>query len=86
MFAIGLVDDLVSLRPATKLVFEIAVASFLVFFNYRLGVGYVATLDTMLTLLWIVGLTNAFNLLDNMDGLCAGLCVVAGTGVLVAAL
>src|SRR3954462_12777969 len=33
MFAIGFVDDVVSLRPATKLVFEIGVASFLVFFN-----------------------------------------------------
>ena len=84
MFAIGLVDDVVSLRPVTKLVFEIAVASFLVFFNYRLGWAQSLTLDTLLTVFWIVGLTNAFNLLDNMDGLCAGLSVVAGTGVLVA--
>ena len=84
MFAIGLVDDLVSLRPATKLVFEIAVASFLVFFGYRLGWVTSLTLDTLMTVIWIVGLTNAFNLLDNMDGLCAGLAIVAGTGVLVA--
>ncbi len=84
MFAIGFVDDVVSLRPATKLVFEIGVASFLVFFDYRLGWSSSLTLDTLLTLFWIVGLTNAFNLLDNMDGLCAGLSVVAGTGVLTA--
>lgn len=84
MFAIGLVDDIVSLRPTTKLVFEIAVASFLVFFNYRLGWVQSLTLDTLLTVFWIVGLTNAFNLLDNMDGLCAGLAVVAGSGVLLA--
>ena len=84
MFAIGFVDDVVSLRPATKLVFEIGVASFLVFFNYRLGWSSSLTLDTVLTLFWIVGLTNAFNLLDNMDGLCAGLAVVAGGGVLAA--
>jgi UDP-GlcNAc:undecaprenyl-phosphate GlcNAc-1-phosphate transferase len=84
MFAIGLIDDVVSLKPATKLVFEIAVASFLVFFNYRLGWVSSLTLDTLLTVVWIVGLTNAFNLLDNMDGLCAGLSIVAGAGVLAA--
>jgi UDP-GlcNAc:undecaprenyl-phosphate GlcNAc-1-phosphate transferase len=86
MFGIGLVDDVVSLRPATKLVFEIAVASFLVFFGYRLGWVSSLTLDTLITVFWIVGLTNAFNLLDNMDGLCAGLSVVAGCGVLAALL
>ena len=84
MFLIGLVDDIASLKPVTKLVFEIAVASFLVFFNYRLGWVTSLTLDTILTVFWIVGFTNAFNLLDNMDGLCAGLSVVAGTGVLAA--
>ncbi|MBS1816599.1 MAG: glycosyl transferase [Acidobacteria bacterium] len=84
MFAIGLIDDIVSLKPATKLVFEIAVASFLAFFGYRLGWVQSQTLDTLITVFWIVGLTNAFNLLDNMDGLCAGLAVVAGTGVLAA--
>src|SRR6185295_7953965 len=38
--------------------------------------------DTMLTLAWIVGITNAFNLLDNMDGLCAGITLIAGTFLL----
>ncbi|MGC4085029.1 MAG: hypothetical protein QM736_23665 [Vicinamibacterales bacterium] len=84
MFAIGLADDIVSLKPVTKLVFEISVASFLVFFGYRLGWVESLTLDTLLTVFWIVGFTNAFNLLDNMDGLCAGLAVIAGTGVLTA--
>jgi UDP-GlcNAc:undecaprenyl-phosphate GlcNAc-1-phosphate transferase len=36
----------------------------------------------MLTLFWIVGITNAFNLLDNMDGLCAGTALVAGSFLL----
>src|SRR4051812_22171283 len=82
MFAVGLVDDLVSLTPSTKLVFEIVVASLLVFFGYRLSWVHSLTLDTILTLMWIVGLTNAFNLLDNMDGLAAGLCLIAGSSVL----
>jgi UDP-GlcNAc:undecaprenyl-phosphate/decaprenyl-phosphate GlcNAc-1-phosphate transferase len=82
MFSIGLTDDLVSLSPATKLVFEIAVASLFVFFGYRLSWVSSLTVDTILTLFWIVGLTNAFNLLDNMDGLAAGLCLIAGTSIL----
>ena len=82
MFAVGLVDDLISFTPITKLVFEIAVASLFVFFGYRLTWVHSLTLDTILTLLWIVGLTNAFNLLDNMDGLAAGLCLIAGGSVL----
>lgn len=84
MFLIGLADDLASLKPVTKLVFQIGVASFLVFFDYRLGWVTSLTLDTLLTVFWIVAFTNAFNLLDNMDGLCAGLSIIAGTGVLAA--
>src|SRR3954471_21070015 len=37
MFAVGLVDDIISFNPATKLVFEIAVAALFVFFGYRLS-------------------------------------------------
>lgn len=82
IFAIGLVDDLVSLKPVTKLVYQIGVASVFAFFDYRLGWTQSLTLDTLLTIVWIVGFTNALNLLDNMDGLCAGLGIVAGAGVL----
>jgi UDP-GlcNAc:undecaprenyl-phosphate GlcNAc-1-phosphate transferase len=82
MFLVGLVDDLVSLRPYTKLVAEIVVASALVFFGYRLEWSSSLTADTLLSLLWIVGLTNAFNLLDNMDGLCAGIGIISGAGLL----
>lgn len=82
IFLLGLVDDIRSLKPTTKLVFVIAVASFFVFFGYRLSWTSSLTLDTLLTVLWIVGLTNAFNLLDNMDGLCAGLALIAGCGIM----
>ncbi len=81
MFAVGLVDDLVSLKPATKLVAQISLASLLLFFNYRLSWFDSATLDALLTLVWVVGLTNAFNLLDNMDGLCAGVALIAGAAL-----
>ena len=40
------------------------------------------TIDTLLTLVWIVGITNALNLLDNMDGLAAGVGIVACVSLL----
>src|SRR5205085_11930605 len=76
--AFGLVDDLLSLKASTKLIFQIIVASMLLFFGYRLEWTSSLVGDTMLTLFWIVGVTNAFNLLDNMDGLCAGTTLIAG--------
>lgn len=82
IFVLGLIDDLVSLKPYTKLVVEIGVASMFVFFGYRLNWTDWYTVDILLTMVWIVGLTNAFNLLDNMDGLCAGISIVAGLALL----
>jgi UDP-GlcNAc:undecaprenyl-phosphate/decaprenyl-phosphate GlcNAc-1-phosphate transferase len=85
IFLLGLVDDVVSLRPSTKLVAEIAIASVLVYFGYRLHWFESLTLDALLTLFWIVGVTNAFNLLDNMDGLCAGIGIIVAGALLVGA-
>jgi UDP-GlcNAc:undecaprenyl-phosphate/decaprenyl-phosphate GlcNAc-1-phosphate transferase len=82
MFVVGLVDDLISLKPYTKLVAEIAVASLFAFFGHRLSWTESLTLDTLLTMVWLVGLTNAFNLLDNMDGLCAGVTLIVGATLL----
>ena len=83
IFLVGLTDDILNLKPSTKLVAEIALASLLLFFGYRLEWVESLTLDTMLTMVWIVGLTNAFNLLDNMDGLCAGIALIVGAALLV---
>jgi UDP-GlcNAc:undecaprenyl-phosphate/decaprenyl-phosphate GlcNAc-1-phosphate transferase len=82
MFGVGLVDDLINLRPYTKFVAAIVVASLFVFFGYRLDWSDWDTLDLLLTMIWIVGLTNAFNLLDNMDGLSAGVSLIAGAALL----
>ena len=71
------------LKASTKLVIQIALASVLLAFGFRLNWTVSLTLDTMLTLVWVVGMTNAFNLLDNMDGLCAGIAVIVGAALLV---
>jgi UDP-GlcNAc:undecaprenyl-phosphate GlcNAc-1-phosphate transferase len=83
MFLTGLVDDLISLKPATKLIVQIALASTLLFFDYRLNWFHSLTLDSLVTLMWVVGMTNAFNLLDNMDGLCAGVALIVGAALLI---
>ena len=82
MFAIGLVDDILALRPATKLVAQIAAAATLVYFGFRLNWVESRLLDSVLTMVWVVGLTNAFNLLDNMDGLCAGTALIVAAMLL----
>jgi UDP-GlcNAc:undecaprenyl-phosphate GlcNAc-1-phosphate transferase len=77
LFLLGLVDDFVTIKPQTKLVGQILVASLVTFLGFRLHWFTSLTLDTMVTIIWVVGLTNAFNLIDNMDGLCAGVGLIA---------
>src|SRR5262245_18251895 len=81
---LGLVDDALSVKASTKLIAQIVVASMLVFVGYRLHWTQSMVGDAMLTLFWIVGITNAFNLLDNMDGLCGGTAMIAATFLLIA--
>lgn len=77
LFLLGLFDDYRHIKPQTKLVGQIIAASLVAFLGFRLHWFNSLTLDTMATLFWIVGITNAFNLIDNMDGLCAGVGMVA---------
>lgn len=77
LFVIGLLDDFIHVKPHTKLVVQILVASLATFLGFRLQWFTSLTLDTIVTIVWIVGITNAFNLLDNMDGLAAGIGLVA---------
>jgi UDP-GlcNAc:undecaprenyl-phosphate GlcNAc-1-phosphate transferase len=83
MCLVGLVDDVLSLRPATKLIAQITLAAVLVYFGYRLQWFDSPLLDSVLTIVWVVGLTNAFNLLDNMDGLCAAIAVIVALMLIV---
>lgn len=86
MTALGLADDLRRLNPVAKLVVESIAAAGALFVGYRLGWTGSPTVDSLLTLLWLVGLANAFNLLDNMDGLAAGVAGIGATAYLLLAL
>ena len=79
LFLLGVVDDRWGLSAAVKLFGQLVVALYL----FREGVAITAFLrwpgaSLLLTVLWVVGLTNAFNFLDNMNGLAAGLACVSG--------
>jgi UDP-GlcNAc:undecaprenyl-phosphate/decaprenyl-phosphate GlcNAc-1-phosphate transferase len=83
LFVIGLMDDFRNIKPQTKLVGQILAASLVAFLGFRLHWFNSLTLDTIATLFWVVGVTNAFNLIDNMDGLCAGVGMVASASLAV---
>ena len=76
LWLLGLVDDLLRLPPWVKLLGQGAASAFVV----ASGVIFHATSSDAFNLafsfLWLVGITNAFNLIDNMDGLCAGVTVI----------
>ena len=73
----GLIDDFVHLKPYSKLVGQIVAGCVVIANGMLLGPSAFPLLGIFLTLVWIVGVTNAFNLLDNMDGLSAGTACIA---------
>ncbi len=81
LFLLGLLDDFRNIKPQSKLVGQIVAAALVTGLGYRLHWFESLTLDTMATLFWIVGITNAFNLIDNMDGLCSGVGMVASASL-----
>jgi UDP-GlcNAc:undecaprenyl-phosphate GlcNAc-1-phosphate transferase len=84
MFLLGLLDDFVELTPPTKLVGQILAAAVVIalgyttaFFTPRIENTLVAQIpNILLTFVWLVGITNAINLLDNMDGLAGGISLI----------
>jgi UDP-GlcNAc:undecaprenyl-phosphate GlcNAc-1-phosphate transferase len=77
MFVLGLVDDIYHLTPARKFAGQLLAAGLLI----SVGVVYPLcgsmTVNIVASVLWLVGITNAFNLLDNMDGLSAGIALIS---------
>ena len=77
MFLIGAWDDVRPLRPVTKMLWQVIAASVLIFSGVMLRLFGILPLDVLLSVLWFVGITNALNLLDNMDGLAGGIAAIA---------
>ncbi|HOV60582.1 MAG TPA: MraY family glycosyltransferase [Candidatus Hydrogenedentes bacterium] len=79
MFLLGVVDDLRALRPRWKLAGQVAISLLTVWFGTRaeLFIFRDPVTSTLLTVFWLVLVTNSMNLLDNMDGLCGGISIIA---------
>ncbi len=77
-FGLGLLDDFRHLAPTTKLVGQVIVASILVLGGVTVNILPSPPFEFVLTVFWIVAMMNALNLMDNMDGLAAGITAIAG--------
>jgi UDP-GlcNAc:undecaprenyl-phosphate GlcNAc-1-phosphate transferase len=81
----GLIDDLRGLTPSLRFLIGLAVSASLVAYGVRLESPLPFAIDAVISVVWILGITNAFNLLDNIDGLAAGTAAVAAGGFFVIA-
>src|SRR5947209_6228702 len=79
MFLFGLWDDIKQFRPATKLLCQLTAASLFIFAGGVFPLTGSPVFDIFFTYFWFIGITNAVNMLDNMDGLASGVVIVAGT-------
>lgn len=86
IFALGVWDDIRSLKPGIKFLIQFVIAAFIYFVGFKIsnitnplsvGMLNVEMIDFPLTLLWIVGITNAYNLIDGLDGLASGVAIIA---------
>jgi UDP-GlcNAc:undecaprenyl-phosphate/decaprenyl-phosphate GlcNAc-1-phosphate transferase len=86
LFGIGFRDDLKPLSPGVKFGVQFILAAIIYFAGFQisnitnpLGAGAfdIGIFDFPITILWIVGITNAFNLIDGLDGLASGVAVIA---------
>src|ERR1700749_1359200 len=77
LFTVGLVDDFLHIKPYQKLIGQVLGATAVVYFGLLLPWGWAASVGMAVTIFWLIGITNAINLLDNMDGLAAGISAIA---------
>jgi UDP-GlcNAc:undecaprenyl-phosphate GlcNAc-1-phosphate transferase len=82
---VGVVDDLRGLRPLFKLLAQVVAAATLPLVGLQVQLFPLEFLNIALTIFWIVGVTNALNLLDNMDGLSGGIAAIGAAHFLLLA-
>lgn len=94
MFGVGLLDDVVDLKPGQKVAGQVAAGLVAFFAGVRIDffgnpfggdIILLGVLSLPVTLLWMVGFANVINLIDGLDGLAAGVCAIAAVTLLVLA-
>ena len=77
LFLVGLADDFLHTKPYQKLIGQVMGSAFVVYYGLTLPWTGYSAVNVALTIFWLIGITNAVNLLDNMDGLASGIAVIA---------
>jgi UDP-GlcNAc:undecaprenyl-phosphate GlcNAc-1-phosphate transferase len=79
-FLAGLYDDAFNTNPLLKFILQLACGIILVSFNVKINISNVELINIFFTLVWVVGLMNSINMLDNMDGVTGtiSVCIIAG--------
>src|SRR6185503_13816304 len=77
LFLVGLIDDLIHIKPYQKLIGQILGSAYVVYYGLSLPWTGSVLLNMALAIFWLIGITNAINLLDNMDGLASGIAIIA---------
>ncbi len=77
LFFVGLVDDILHTKPYQKLIGQVLGSAFVIYYGLALPWTQSNSVNMALTIFWLIGITNAVNLLDNMDGLAGGIAVIA---------
>lgn len=93
ILSVGIVDDVKGIPAAQKLILQIIGASIPIFFGVQIyfvsspfsGIILMGWFAIPLTLFWIVGMTNAVNFIDGLDGLASGIAAIAATTLFIVA-
>jgi UDP-GlcNAc:undecaprenyl-phosphate GlcNAc-1-phosphate transferase len=86
ILAVGLVDDLLQLKPRDKIILELLISSLLYVVGFRIEILtnpfgpdlFLAYLSFPFTIFWFLAISNAINLIDGLDGLASGITVISG--------
>jgi UDP-GlcNAc:undecaprenyl-phosphate/decaprenyl-phosphate GlcNAc-1-phosphate transferase len=79
MLAFGIIDDKYELSISKKFILQIIATLLVISFGIRTSIGYIsASLNILITMIWIIGITNAFNHLDIIDGLAGVISLIIG--------
>ena len=88
MYFVGIIDDIYDLKPILKLIGQIIAASVVVLRDYHrfyfFSIGptiHFGILSIPITIIWIVAIANAINLIDGLDGLASGVSVIGLTTI-----
>ncbi|MCG8528250.1 MAG: hypothetical protein MI748_17855, partial [Opitutales bacterium] len=81
IFVVGLLDDIYHLQPGVKLLGQLIAVSLVILLGLEYRFSSLHWLDILVSYLWFVGIINAVNLLDNMDGVSSGIVIIGSIGV-----